>query len=117
MAAGAAPNLDSGPPLPPQLQQAPQPTVAGLAGQPAAPNGSASLQQTVIQKLMFCEQTLNEIATMLPAAAGPVNSIIDMMRKGMGQVLSQGAQPPPANGSGAGMMMSPAGGAGQAPTS
>lgn len=118
---GSAPvNLDQGPPLPQNLQ--PQPTVAGLAGSPQQPSdasGSASLQQQVIQKLMFVEATLNQIGQMMPAAAGPINSVIDLMRKGMGAVLAQGATPPPAQsgmGSG-GAMMSPTGGAGMAPTS
>lgn len=117
----AAPvNLDQGPPLPPNLQPQPQPSVAGLAGQAgqAQPSGSASLQQAVIQKLMFVEATLNDVATMMPDAAGPVNSIIDQLRKGMGAVLAKGAAPPPAQGAmGGGMMISPTGGAGQAPAS
>ena len=77
-------------------------------------DGSASLQSQVIQKLMFVEQTLTDIATMMPAATGPVNAIIDMMRKGMGQVLAKGAQPPTAQGPqpGGSMLMAPA-----APTS
>ena len=118
---GAAPvNLDQGPPLPQQLQ--PQPSVAQLAGPQngqSAQSGSASLQSVVVQKLMFVEQTLNDIATMMPAAAGPVSGMIDQLRKGMGAVLAQGAQPPPAQGpQGPGtMLMGPTGGAGQAPTS
>lgn len=117
---GAAPvTLDQGPPLPPQLAPQPQATMQGLAGpQQAAQSGSASLQAQVIQKLMFCEQTLNDIATMMPAAAGPVNAIIDQMRKGMGAVLAQGATPPPAQGPPmGGLMMSPSGGMGAQPTS
>jgi hypothetical protein len=112
MAAAAAPNLDQGPPLPPNLQPAPQPTVAGLAGQQPQ-QGSASLQQQVIQKLMFVEQTLTDIATIMPAAAGPVNGLIDQMRKGMGAVLAQGATPPQPQGVNA-MLMA---GTGGAPTS
>ena len=110
--AAAPVTLDQGPPLPQQLQPAPQASAAQLAGpqgQSATPNGSASLQQTVIQKLMFVEQTLNDVATMMPAAAGPVNGVIDMLRKGMGAVLAKGAQPPSAPGPlgvGAGQMMS-----------
>lgn len=119
--AAAPVNLDQGPPLPPNLQPAPQPNAAQLAGpQPgqAQPSGSASLQQAVIQKLMFVEQALNDVATMMPAAAGPVNGIIDMLRKGMGAVLAKGAAPPPAQGAmGSGLMMSPNGGAGIAPSS
>lgn len=111
--AAAPVSLDNGPPLPPNLQPPPQATVAGLAGQPsAAPSGSASLQQVVIQKLMFIEQSLNDIATMMPAAAGPVNALIDQMRKGMGAVLAKGAQPPaPAGPPMGGLMM----GGGQTP--
>jgi|SRR5215469_1187440 len=118
----AAPvSLDQGPPLPQNLQAPPpqQASAAQLAGpqaQPGAPNGSASLQAQVIQKLMFVEQTLNDIATMMPSAAGPVNGLIDQLRKGMGAVLAKGAQPPPAVGPlgiGASSMLMPTG----APTS
>jgi hypothetical protein len=118
MAAGAAPNLDQGPPLPPGLQPAQQPSMAQLTGQPQTPQqGSASLQAAVISKLMFVEQTLNDVATMMPAAAGPVSSLIDAMRKSMGGLLSQGATPPAAQGPNIGMMSSPTGGSGGAPTS
>lgn len=116
--AAAPVNLDQGPPLPPNLQPAPQASAQQLAGQQAQPSGSASLQAVVVQKLMFVEQTLNDIATMLPAAAGPVNALIDQMRKGMGAVLAQGAAPPAAQGPPmGGLMMSPMGGVGAAPTS
>lgn len=111
-------NLNQGPPLPQQLQ--PQPSVAQLAGQQgqAQQSGSASLQQQVIQKAMFIEQSLNDIATMLPAASGMVGSFIDQLRKGIGTVLAKGAQPPPAQGmTGGSGLMSPSGGAGGAPTS
>ncbi len=113
---GAAPvSLDQGPPLPQQLQPQ-QASAQQLAGQQSAtPNGSASLQSQVIQKLMFVEQTLNNIATMVPAAQGPVAGIIDQLRKGMGAVLAQGAQPPAAQGPMGGMSLM--GGAGSAPTS
>lgn len=115
----AAPvNLDQGPPLPQNLQ--PQPSVAQLAGQQgqAQQSGSASLQQQVIQKAMFIEQALNDIATMLPAASGMVGSFIDQLRKGIGTVLARGATPPSAQGmTGGSGLMSPSGGAGQAPTS
>ena len=98
----AAPvNLDGGPPLPPQLQPAPQASASQLAGpqpQSATPNGSASLQSQVIQQAMAIEKGLQTIATMLPASAGMVSSWIDTFRKGLGSVLSQGAQPPPAQG-------------------
>ena len=112
--AAAPVTLDQGPPLPQQLQPQ-QASAQQLAGQPSAtPNGSASLQAQVIQKLMFVEQALNDVATMMPAAAGPVNGVIDMLRKGMGSVLAQGAQPPTAQGPmGGSMMMMPGG----APTS
>lgn len=121
MAAGPV-SLNNGPPLPPNLQPQPQqPSVGQLAGppqQPAAPSGSASLQQAVIQKLMFVEATLNDIAKIMPAASGPVDGIINMMRKGMGAVLAQGSAPPASTGPSAagGMMLGP-GGMGNAPTS
>jgi len=112
----AAPvSLDNGPPLPPNLQPQPQASVQQLAGQQGAPNGSASLQSVVIQKLMTVEQILNDVATMLPAAAGPISGLIDQMRKGMGAVLAQGAQPPAAP-QGAGMSQL-LGGAGAVPMS
>ena len=115
----AAPvNLDQGPPLPQNLQ--PQPSVAQLAGQQgqAQQSGSASLQAQVVQKAMSAEQILNDIATMMPSLAGPIGGIIDQMRKGIGMALSQGAQPPPAQGmTGGSGLMSPSGGAGGAPTS
>lgn len=119
---GAAPvTLDQGPPLPPQLAPQPQATTQGLAGSPQAQSsGSASLQAQVIQKLMFVESTLSSIATMMPAAAGPVNALIDQMRKGMGAVLAQGATPPPAQGPPfGGLIAGPmgSGGAGAQPTS
>ena len=102
----AAPvNLDGGPPLPPQLQAAPQASASQLAGpqgQSSTPNGSASLQAQVVQIAMATEQNLQRIATMLPASAGMVSSWIDTFRKGLGSVLAQGAQPPPAQGMGAG---------------
>jgi hypothetical protein len=121
--AAAPVSLDNGPPLPPNLQPQPQPTMAGLAGpqaQPGAPSGSASLQTAVIQKLMFAEQALNDVATMMPAAAGPINGVIDMLRKGVGAVLAKGAMPPPAPGplgTASTMIAGPQGGAGGAPTS
>jgi hypothetical protein len=115
VSAAAPVNLDQGPPLPQNLQ--PQASAQQLAGpQSATPNGSASLQQAVIQKLMFAEQTFNDIATMMPAAAPILNGLVDQLRKGMGTVLSQGAQPPAANGpmgTGASAMLMPGG----APTS
>jgi hypothetical protein len=116
----AAPvNLDQGPPLPQQLQ--PQPSAAQLAGPQqgqAQQSGSASLQAQVVQKAMMAEQILNDIATMMPSAAAPISGIIDQMRKGIGMALSQGAQPPPAQGmTGGSGLMSPSGGMGGAPTS
>lgn len=115
----AAPvNLDQGPPLPQQLQ--PQPSVAQLAGQQgqAQQSGSASLQQQVIQKAMFVEQSLNDIATMMPSAAGMVGSWIDALRKGLGTLLAQGANAPAALGAtGGSQLMNSAGGMGSAPSS
>ena len=119
----AAPvSLNGGPPLPPNLQPQPQPTVAGLAGQgpsqnPEQPGGSASLQQSVIQRLMFIEATAGDIGKMMPAAAPVMDGMITMLRKGMGAVLAQGAQPPPAQGPPTGSMLMAGGGMGQAPSS
>ena len=122
MAAAGTPSLSNGPPLPPNLQPQPQPSVGQLAGPPpqqaANPSGSASLQQAVIQKMMFVEQTLQDVAQMMPAAQGPIDGVITLLRKGMGAVLAQGATPPPANGMGMqGAAMLGPGGAGNAPTS
>lgn len=106
--AAAPVSLDQGPPLPPNLQAPQQASAQQLAGNPQAanPNGSASLQSVIVQKLMFVEQTLTDIGTMMPAAVGPVNAIIDQLRKGMGAVLAKGAQPPAAtNPQGGGMLM------------
>jgi hypothetical protein len=117
MAAGATPSLNNGPPLPPNLQPAPQATVGGLAGQPqqADPNGNASLQQQVIQKMMFVEQTLSGVATMMPAAAGPINAAIDQLRKGVGAALAAGAGPPSSQGPMGGGSMLMTGGQGMTP--
>jgi hypothetical protein len=120
--AAAAPSLNGGPPLPPNLQPAPQATLGGLAGSqpqqnPEQPGGSASLQQAVIQKLMFIEATLNDIGTMMPAAAPVASGLINQLRKGMGAILAQGATPPAASGPPTGSMLMAGGGAGQAPSS
>ena len=105
-------NLDQGPPLPQNLQpqQASASQLAGPQGQSSTPNGSASLQAQVIQKAMMVEKGLTDIATMLPAASGMINSWIDNFRKGLGGALAEGAQPPPAQGPGmgGGQMMAPA---------
>lgn len=95
----AAPvNLDQGPPLPQNLQPQ-QASAQQLAGQqPGAQSGSASLQSQVIQKAMFIEQSLNDIATMVPALAGPIGGWIDTFRKTIGGALAKGMQPPPAAG-------------------
>ena len=114
MAAGS-PTLNQGPPLPPNLQPAPQATVSGLAGPPppdASASGSAALQQAIVQKLMLVEQILNDVGTMMPAAAPIIAGAIDQMRKGMGAVLAQGATPPPApgaTGTGSGGVTGPGG--------
>src|SRR5215469_5414819 len=100
----AAPvSLDQGPPLPQNLQAPPpqQASAAQLAGpqaQPGAPNGSASLQAQIIQKAMFIEQTLNDMATMAPVLAGPLNGLVDTFRKTLGSAIAKGLQPPPATG-------------------
>lgn len=90
-----------------------------LAGQPGAGanTGSAALQAQVVQKLMFVESTLNDIATMMPAAAPAVGAVINLMRQGMGAALAKGATPPPAAGPPSGQMMLGTGGAGMAPGS
>ena len=114
MAAGS-PTLNQGPPLPPNLQPAPQASVAGLAGQAGAPpggspaSGSAALQQAVVQKLMLVEQVLNDVGTMLPAAAPVISGFIDQMRKGMGAILAQGATPPAGSGAPMGGTQGPMG--------
>lgn len=114
-------SLDQGPPLPPGLAPAPQASAQGLAGPgpaQAAQSGSASLQSLVIQKLMMAEQIFDDIGKIMPAAAPVLSGLVDQIRKGMGAVLAQGATPPPAQGApGGGMMMSPTGAAGAAPTS
>ena len=98
--AAAPVSLDQGPPQPPQLQ--PQGATADQLAGSATPDGSAALQSQVIQKLMFVEQTLTDVATMAPMLTGPVNAVIDMMRKGIGTALARGLQAPPAQGFGAG---------------
>lgn len=107
--ATSRPTLDQGPPLPPQLapQQANVQQLAGGGGQQNAQSGSASLQQQVIQKLMLIEQLLTDIGTMLPGASGIAQQAIDTIRKGMGAVLAQGAQPPAAPGGQAALMAGP----------
>jgi len=105
--ASAPVSLDQGPPLPPNLQPAPQASAQALAGNQANSSGSAALLNQVAQKLMFVESTLNDIGMMMPAAAPVVAQIVDMMQKGMGTILAQGASPPPAQGAQAGMMAGP----------
>ena len=106
--ATSTPNLNQGPPLPPNLQPAPQASVGQLAGgQQADPSGSAALQKAVIEKLMFCEQTFNDIGKMMPAAAPILSGLTDQLRKGMASILAQGAAPPPAPGAGGGLMAGP----------
>lgn len=120
--AAAPVSLNGGPPLPPNLQPAPQATLGGLAGQgpsqnPEQPGGNASLQQAVIQKMMFLEATMNDIGTILPAAAPIMSGAINMLRKGMGAVLAQGATPPATSGPPTGSMLMAGGGQGQVPSS
>ena len=105
-------NLNNGPPLPPDLQPPPQATMAGLSGQQASPNGSAALQQAVVEKLMMVEKIFDDIARIAPDAAPVLSGLVDQMRKGMGAILAKGAQPAPSPGAGGGMML-----AGGAPTS
>ena len=108
--AAAPVSLDQGPPLPPNLQPAPQASAASLAGGQAQSSGSAALVQQVVERLMFVQKTLEDIGKMLPAAAPVAAQVIDMMQKGMGQLLAQGASPPPAPGAQGGGMMMPTGG-------
>lgn len=121
--AAAPVSLNGGPPLPPNLQPAPQASMGQLAGQgggsqnPEQPGGSASLQQAVIQKLMFVEATLNDIGTMMPSAAPVASGLINQLRKGMGAVLAAGASPPLAQGPPTGSMLMAGGGQGQVPSS
>lgn len=116
MSAGPGVNLDQGPPLPPNLQPAPQATAQGLAGpQQAQQSGSASLQAQVVQKAMFVDQGMTEIAQMLPSAAA-LSGLIDQFRKIVATALAQGATPPTGQ-PGGGLMSSPFGGAGAQPTS
>ncbi len=103
----SAPNLNQGPPLPPNLQPPQQASAQQLAGQSADPAGSAALQKAVIEKLMFCEQSFTDIGKMMPAAAPILQGITDQLRKGMAQVLAAGATPPPGPGAGSGLMAGP----------
>ena len=117
--AAAPVNLDQGPPLPPNLQPQQQPSaqqLAGPQGQSATPNGSASLQQAIIQKAMFIEQTMNDMANIMPSLSGPFSGFIDQFRKIVGGALAKGAQPPGTSGPmgmGASQLLMPGG----APTS
>ncbi len=103
--------LNAGPPLPPNLQpQPPQQSIGALAGQQGAPTatpgGSASLQQAVVEKMMGVEQSLQDLAQLLPDAGPIVDKVISTMRQGLTPILQKGVQaPPPA--SSMGMMMAP----------
>ena len=108
--AAAPVSLDQGPPLPPNLQPAPQASAQSLAGGQAQSSGSAALMNQVVEKLMFVQKTLEDIGKMLPAAAPVAAGVIDLMQKVMGQLLSQGASPPPAPGAQGGSMMMPSAG-------
>jgi hypothetical protein len=105
----AAPvSLDNGPPLPPGLQPPQQASAQQLAGQQAnAGQGSAQLQQAIVQKAMGVEQLLNDIGSMVPDAGPVMAGFIDQFRKALGGVLAKGAQPPVAPGlPGASLLMS-----------
>lgn len=96
--------------------------MGGLAGQgpsqnPEQPGGSAALQQSVIQKMMFIEATLNDIGQIMPAAVPVISGAINQLRKGMGAVLAAGATPPAAQGPPTGSMLMAGGGMGQVPSS
>lgn len=95
------PNLDQAPPLPPSLQPKPQASVAGLAGDSGAQvndSGSAALQKSVIEKMMFIEQSMQDITDVFPAAAPIMQTAAQQMRAGMTKLLMKGAQPPSAQG-------------------
>jgi hypothetical protein len=69
-----------------------------MAGQQGAPSGSASLQQQIVEQAMSIEKIMNDMATALPALAGPLGGIVDQFRKVVGGALAKGAQPPSGNG-------------------
>lgn len=94
--ATARPNLDQGPPLPPNLQPKPEATLQGLAGQgqQADANGAGSLQKAIVEKLMFLEQGFNDVAELTPDAAPLMDDLRSRMRAGMAKILARGAQPP-----------------------
>jgi len=107
----AAPiSLDQGPPLPPNLQPAPQASAASLAGGQAQSSGSAALQQQVVERAMFAQKTMEDIGKLLPAAAQGMAGVIDMFQKVLGSILAQGASPPPApSATGASLIQQPPG--------
>ena len=100
------PGLDQGPPLPPDLQpqqQPPAPSIAGLAGASgqAGVGATGSMQKALLEKLMFIEQAMNEVADLTPSAAPLMDNLISTMRTGMAKILVKGAQPAPSMGPGA----------------
>jgi len=67
---------------------------------------------------MFIHQALDDLANIMPSAAAGLSGVIDQLQKVIGTSLAKGATPPPAQGPPTGgMMMSPTGGMGGAPTS
>jgi hypothetical protein len=118
-AAPTTPNLDQGPPLPPNLQPQAQPNVQQMAGQPSGDtSGNADLMKTVAERLMFAEQAMMQAGAMLPALAPVMKSVIADMQRKAGAVLAQGAtpappQPPLMAGLVGGPAAGPSGGAGQ----
>jgi hypothetical protein len=101
MASSGVPNpgaLDSGPPLPPGMSQAPAaPSMSGLAGQsgqPQAPPGGASgLQSAIIQNLMLIEKALDSISSMAPGFAPYADQFRDQIRQVGGSLVSGMSQP------------------------
>ena len=74
-----------------------QPSVAGLAGPSPDEQGSASLQEQVLKKMIFVQQTFQDIANIVPEASGLMDKLINTMRSGMAPILMKGATPAPAS--------------------
>jgi len=100
----AAPvSLDQGPPQPPQLQPAQQGASAQqMAGGQQPQQGSASLQEQLVQQAMGVEKILNDMASVAPALQAPFAALIDQFRKVVGGVIAKGVQPPQASSFGGG---------------
>ena len=99
----AAPvSLDQGPPQPPQLQPAQQGASAQQMAGGQAQQGSASLQEQLVQQAMGVEKILNDMVSVAPALQGPFSALIDQFRKVVGGVIAKGVQPPQASSFGGG---------------